>query len=593
MEGPYQFHVETHKNYSPFYKNYNEFQTIKCPYCLKAKQEPNNNELSKINCNKCYKSFIFIKCISCSGNIYFRYISKEYKFLLNLQISCPYMNCKVSFINHTCTYCTKINKRLNSPEELDTYLECTNINCKKKYSIIDNPEYGDDFIILNEKVPEGRLIKYGKEDKTFNYTFSQISCIGCFNHLIWKNDNMCKKVYVEGQPVICANSKCDLSAPNDRKYFNKVVCPYCCKKLIFKKNNFNFGVLIECIYCLGQFSQCFCPNCKEILYSEENLETVKINCYKCQISFCIVNCLMCRKINIWNGNSYVPGQTIICAYCQFKFNKVSCNLCRKIIPFYDADFKFGEEYKCIYEECQVSYSILLCPCCKVSNYVIKNENVLKQPHIKCGNCGISFFNISCLDCYKVILCLGEMLENFKVCIIKCPYNDCNSRRLFQFKKCCECKKLCYFCKENTKILNEFKNFNYDETCDICRLNKEKKKYKILSILFRVKSAFIKFANKEDLNYENNFDDYSTYSDLNSHQNYENFLLQSKNYFGINFKQGLKYQFDDPDLSKADVLREDLMIKNQKIYEISQNNEKYVNDLPTYDQLMECYSTLNS
>ena len=101
------------------------------------------------------------------------------------------------------------------------------------------------------------------------------------------------------------------------------------------------------------------------------------------------------------------------------------------------------------------------------------------------------------------------------------------------------------------------------------------------------------ANKEDMKSKNNYHNNPIQSDFDNDIYYENFLLQSKIYFGINFIQGLKYEFNDPEISKADELREELMIKIQKVYELSQDYENYVNDLPTFEQLMECYSTIGS
>jgi protein neuralized len=105
--------------------------------------------------------------------------------------------------------------------------------------------------------------------------------------------------------------------------------------------------------------------------------------------------------------------------------------------FPKGEFSFGSKITCVFENCNKTFRIFICPNC--NNYQVETKDMLEGQIIKCMKCEIHFFSISCPHCRKNILGKNTKLS-FGQSVL-CPYKNC--QRLFSYLYCCKCKRPLY------------------------------------------------------------------------------------------------------------------------------------------------------
>lgn len=511
--------------------------SIYCPYCTNKIFKHCNNpydiitEKTIINCKRCHQNFIYVNCPKCQEKIYFMTNIKYYlDSIMIIKIQCPYIDCNFIFSYNNCNFCGRsIINSLDYINRKESKLICGNNNCMKNYNTYICPYISckNSILILFDDIKEGIELKCEEEN-----IFQQVSCIKCKQYLIWKNED--KINYIEGQRIYCPNKECGVSC------FNKIYCSLCNGLNIFKSGGFDFGVLIQCIYCPNKFSKYFCPKCYVIIESKENVEGKFISC-KCLNSFSFINCLYCHGINFFNKiNYYIPGQIIICVYCNKSFNKILCPYCNGVNGFYKSEFKYGEEYQCIYDDCKQSFIIYLCPLCKTTNYSQEIKNI-----ITCNNCENKFSNTICLYCSCIIGYLGQLDQQD----IQCPNDKC--KNIF---KCIRSSGL-------SPVLED--QYGSNNILNIIYLKIYPHTKRLIGKLFN--------SNKNN-------------NDTNKIKHgHETKILMTPYLKTFNFSNGISFNFNNPEIHYLDTYISNLIIHNQKIY---CNLRKYKNiNLPTLEEIL--------
>jgi hypothetical protein len=388
--------------------------------------------------------------------------------------------------------------------------------------------------------------KEGKDELSIsiseNLNCVKITCIECHAELFW---NPGIRKYIEGQLIKCIF--CGIS-------FNQVSCPQCKHLNVFRKGGFDFGNLIKCsnLECDYSFSQVFCPRCLHINISDENLEGKKIKCPTCHLNYKIVNCLYCRRINIWEAGGLLPGQIISCVYCTEKFNKILCPKCEVVIPFYKADFKYGKYYTCINEECVKEYKFVLCLSCNSVNFIFKNKIEIIENNlsiVQCGKCEKIIYNLPCPFCHKFIIKHSQINtenenDSEENIIVKnelivpskliCPYNDCH--KIFFLTECFNCNQK-YFSTDAFPFV--------ENLCNKCHSNSEKNiitQSKRFLDVFKIKTLkrFDKFICGKPPCFINNTDDCL---------------------FGLQHSEGIPFFFDKPEAKLREIIQKGGSIKD--------------------------------
>lgn len=427
-----------------------EKDIIFCPKCSKSLNDSNNitqenpEEFTKIICQKCFIEFCFISCIYCNKNIYMKIHSKAIKYngLNGHNIKCPYKSCEKIFYFTECFKCKRTQKQKKYIIEGAT-ITCIYQDCKCEYFQSNCPvENCTDMVSLEKtenhtNFPVGIMSIHKNE-----IMFQKINCCCCWRPIVYESTKNHRNKYCECQKVICPYDDC-------KKTFNRMICPFCFKEVYVKDGWYEMGSKIKCRACKKYFSKILCPSCgKTNVYKNDSFKLGLMKCGfpKCSKENYVLNCIYCRKLNIFTKDIPIHGQIIKCGYCNNSFNQISCPFCVKTIPFPYADFSFGKVYKCIYSNCLKEFQYLICPKCLLYSFSTEGKEGKKY---KCHDCNITFMNWGCPFCYSNTmdqnssLYLGQM--------IRCPSQKCG--KLYSFIQCSKCLRL-IFSRENESILGK-------------------------------------------------------------------------------------------------------------------------------------------
>jgi hypothetical protein len=434
----------------------NENKNIFCPKCSKSINDPENNnknsleknteEFTKITCNYCFTEFCFISCLYCTKNIYIKIHSKATKYngLNGFNIKCPYKSCEKIFYFTECYKCKRTQKQEKYIVE-GSIITCIYNDCKCQYIQSNCPvDYCTDITYLQKSenhtnFPLGILSMHKKGIEAM---FQKINCCYCWRPIVYKTTKSHKNKYCEGQKVICPYEDC-------KKTFNRIICPDCCHENYVQDGWYEMGSKIKCRACKNNFSKLVCPSCGKINTSKnESFKMGKITCgfQKCLKENYLINCIYCRKLNLFKNEIPVNGQLIKCGYCNNSFNQILCPFCKKKIPFPYGDFSFGKRYKCIYSNCLKEFQFIICPKCLL--YTFSNE-VKEGKKYKCDGCNVAFMNWGCPFCYSNIMDYNSSLDMGQM--IKCPSKKCGKQ--YSFIRCGKCIRL-IFSHENESILGQ-------------------------------------------------------------------------------------------------------------------------------------------
>ena len=443
--------------------NINEYELINyekekifCPKCsrplnysINANKENINyypEEFTKIKCKQCTNEFCFISCMFCNKNIYMKVHPKALKYngLNGYNIKCPYKSCEKIFYFTECCKCKRVQKQNKYIKE-GTIITCIYNNCKCEYIQSNCPiKYCTDILSIEisenyKNFPVGIMLIHKKEIEVM---FQKINCFYCWRPIVYPSSKSHRNKYCECQKVICPYEDC-------KKTFNRIICPFCFKEDYINDGWYEMGSKIKCRACKKYFSKMLCPSCgKTNVYKNDYF---KMGLMKCGFQNClkenyVINCIYCRKINLFRNEVPINGQLIKCGYCKNRFNLILCPYCKKKNPFPLADFSFGKVYKCIYFNCMKEFQFLICPNCLLYSFTNETKEGKK---LKCHDCNKVFMNWGCPFCYSNImdknssLLLGQM--------IKCPSQNCG--KIYSFTQCPKCQKLIYS-KENESILGK-------------------------------------------------------------------------------------------------------------------------------------------
>ena len=272
------------------------------------------------------------------------------------------------------------------------------------------------------------------------YIFQKISCHYCFRPIVYKSEENKINKYYDSMKVVCPYESC-------QKIFNRIICPICSQINIIENGFYFMGKKIKCIGCGNYFGKILCPKCLKVNPLQKHFfKTGDIMCrYSAHSEISnIINCIHCRRINVFNKSPPIPGQQIVCSYkdCGKIFNEVYCPACDGLNPFPNGDFNFGTTYKCIYAFCKKIYQYFVCPNCFTYSRTLENT---EGKQFICNNCKVGFANWGCPFCHETILDKNTTLKYGQM--ISCP----SCQREYSFCRCYECKKL-IFSKEKQNIL---------------------------------------------------------------------------------------------------------------------------------------------
>ena len=408
-----------------------------CFLCnMKIKIEP--LEFQSIYCEKC-KDYIFILCVFCGQKIFFN--KNKDNLPLNgmngLNIKCPYTSCNKYFYLTICPKCKKYQKIPKILKEGEI------IKCDKK------KECGFEYLQVRCPIEDCKDLTYFPKPKNFlsnpdgfiynhqkKLIFQKISCNFCFAPIVYISGINIINRYYDSMKIVCPYKNC-------KKCFNRIVCPICSEINIIEKGNYFMGHKVKCSRCKNFFGKIICPKCLKINPLTKNF--FKSGEMICRYTECgkksnIVNCLYCQRMNVFNGNSPIPGQQIICAYCNKIFNEVYCPSCNELNPFPKADFSFGTSYKCVYSFCGKFFQYLICPNCLTYSKITEKQEGKKYT---CNKCNTFLSNWKCYYCKKTIMDKNSSLKYGQM--IRCPNKLCNKE--YSFCRCYECQKLIFNEKE--------------------------------------------------------------------------------------------------------------------------------------------------
>lgn len=421
---------------------------LKCPKCLLELKNINNNmrieryELKDFCCDNCGK-FTFILCQFCNKKIFFQ---KNINVLpLNgmngINIECPYSSCGKIFFLTICPKCKKCQKipKLIKEGEL---IKCSYIkNCGYEYLQVRCPKKDCNDVNYFSRPknfcnsPNGIL--YNHKSKLI---FQKISCNYCLRPIVYISEENKINRYYDSMIVTCPYESCG-------KIFNRIICPMCSQVNIIDNGFYFMGHRIKCIGCKNYFGKILCPKCLKVNPLQKHF--FKTGEILCRFSSNaersnIMNCIYCRRINVFNQISPIPGQQITCGYkdCGKIFNEVYCPACDELNPFPNGDFTFGKTYKCLYSFCKKIFQFFVCPNCMTYSRIL--DAVEGKKYI-CNNCKVLIGNWGCPFCNKTIMDKNSSLKYGQM--TRCPY----CQKEYSFCRCYECKKL-IFSKERQNIL---------------------------------------------------------------------------------------------------------------------------------------------
>ena len=431
--------------------NNSDKDIIICPKCSESSLTKNSilnfnknnpDEFEKIICKKCYFEFCYISCVFCQKKIYMK-MHREYpKFngMNAFNIYCPYKLCNKIFYFTQCIKCQRTQKQKKYIKEGET-IECIYEDCKCNYIQNNCPSQHCTEIFSIEKArvtsnfPEGILSNHNNK-----IIYQKINCFYCWRPIIYQSTKFYRNKYYECQVVECPYKDC-------KKSFNRLICPFCSYEIYVEDGWYEMGSEIKCKNCNKLFGKILCPSCNKINNCQEDyFQFGKMVCgfQACQKNNYMINCIFCRKLNIFQKEIPINGQLIKCGYCHNIFNIILCPFCKCMIPFPQGDFTFGKVYKCLYITCLKKFQFLICPNCY--SYSFKSDTQ-EGKKLKCKNCGIKFMNWGCPFCKSITLDKNTSLKLGQM--VQCPSNSCKKK--YSFIRCSKCDKL-IFSKENENIL---------------------------------------------------------------------------------------------------------------------------------------------
>ena len=402
----------------------------------------NINEFDKIICNKCYFEFCFIFCEYCSKKIYMKInqANSLYNGMNAFNISCPYKLCEKIFYFTECIKCKRTQKHKKYIKEGEI-IKCIYEDCGFEYiqnncpmlhcTDLDNIEKKQ----MINNFPEGILSIHNNK-----ILYQKINCYYCWRPIVYPSSKTHRNKYYECQLVECPYKDC-------KKKFNRIVCPFCFYEIYVKDGWYEMGSEIRCNNCKSYFGKILCPSCGKVNECKnEYFQFGKMVCgfQNCQKHNYMINCIYCRKLNIFNKDIPINGQLIKCGYCHNEFNEILCPICKRLIPFPSGDFAFGKVYKCIYISCLKEFQFLICPNCSSYSFKIDSQEGKK---LNCQKCKTQFMNWGCPFCKSITMDKNTSLKLGK--LVKCPNISC--QKIYSFIRCSKCQKL-IFSKENEKIL---------------------------------------------------------------------------------------------------------------------------------------------
>lgn len=440
----------------------------KCPFCKKKIIE-NNNKVDEFNqfkdghtsnfsqsltsfcnikCNECNKNFAFILCKYCNKQIFYNPI--ELSMLNGINIKCPYSTtCGKYFYLTTCPKCKKSQKIPKIIEEGGLIKCIESKNCGYEYLFVRCPikDCNDITYFARPKnycnSPNGIIYNHKKK-----IIFQKISCSFCIRPIVYYSELNKINRYHDSMKIICPYKDC-------KKEMNRIVCPICSEINIIEGGFYIMGHKIKCIGCKKYFGKLLCPECLKINPLTKNFfkSGGMICCYStCAKKSTIINCIYCRRMNVFNINNSefpIPGQQIKCAYkdCGRYFNEVYCPSCNELNPFLndpkikESNFLFGKVYECIYIFCKKKFQFFFCPNCFSYSRTLDLQEGKKYI---CNKCQKSLSNWGCPYCNKTILDKNSKLNYGQM--VRCP----SCKKEYSFCRCYECQKLIF--AENKLIL---------------------------------------------------------------------------------------------------------------------------------------------
>ena len=437
------------------YKSKNDDDSL-CPQCsrpiiskrsiLDNKINFNLDEFIKLSCKKCEIDFCFISCAYCYKKIYMKIHPKGMKYngLNGFNVECPYQSCLKTFYFTQCIKCGRTQKQKIFIKEGEI-IKCLYQDCKAEYIQVSCPmKYCTDILSIEKpkihtNFPLGIMSIHKKEKEVM---YQKINCYYCWRPIVYPSNKNHRNKYCECQKVICPYEDC-------KKVFNRIICPnpQCFQEIYVNDGWYEMGSKIKCNNCKKCFGKILCPSCGKMNVCQDHY--FKFGEMKCGFQNCLknnflINCIYCRKLNIFNKKKPINGQVIKCGYCHNTFNEIFCPFCRLINPFPLADFSFGKVYKCKYLTCLKDFQFLICPNCFIYSFT---KDIQEGKKLKCDECNILFMNWGCPFCKSNIMDKNPTLKMGQ--LIKCPSKKCG--KIYSFIRCSKCQKL-IFSNENESLL---------------------------------------------------------------------------------------------------------------------------------------------